>query len=154
MSTPRRLLIVYHSQSGAGLRLARATLAGALAEPDVDVQCLRCVDAGTAELRQADGLVLIGAENFGALSGGLKNFLDRVFYPVLESEKALSYALIIAAGNDGSGALTQIQRTLTALPWRCVADPMIVRGMPSEHHRMAAQELGATLAAGIAMGIF
>jgi len=148
------LLIAYHSQSGASAQLARAAWRGASAEPGVNVVVSRVWDAGVAELRQAQGLLLVAAENSGSLSGGMKDFLDRTFYPAIASGLVLPYAVLLSAGNDGRGALRQLQRIMSGYPFPAAAEPVVLRGEVSAAHLQAAGELGAAFAAGLEMGIF
>ncbi len=153
------LLIVYHSQSGASAELARALCAGA--EPEVaeavgeiTLRVLRACDCGTRDLLEAGAVVLVAAENSGALSGGMKDLLDRVFYPLIDHRCVLPYALVISAGNDGRNASRQAQRILSGIPFREVMPALICRGEVRDEHRTQCRELGAALAAGLAMGIF
>lgn len=148
------LLISYHSQSGASAELARAACRGARRETDAAVSLLRAWDAGIAELQAADGLLLVAAENSGGLSGGMKDFLDRVFYPAIERSLVLPYALVISAGNDGRGAVRQAARILSGIPFPPVAEPLILRGEVRLPQVQAAEELGQAMAAGLAMGIY
>ena len=148
------LLIVYHSQSGSCARLARAAAEGAQAEQATELRLRRACDAGVADLVLSDGLLLIAAENSGALSGGAKAFLDRVFYPAIERALVLPYALLISAGNDGRGAVQQAQRIFQGIPFTPVAEPQILRGEVNEEHLSTAREAGLALAAGLGMGIF
>lgn len=150
----KSLLIVYHSQSGTAAQMAWAAWRGALAEPGLDALALRAWDAGVGDLQKADGLLLVAAENSGALSGGMKDFLDRTFYPAIARSLVLPYALLISAGNDGRAAVAQAQRILSGYPFPAAAEPVILRGEYSEAHRMASEELGAAFAAGLVMGIF
>jgi multimeric flavodoxin WrbA len=147
-------LIVYHSQSGASARLARAAWQGACDEEDIAVMARRAWDAGTDQLAAADGLLLVAAENSGSLSGGMKDFLDRTFYPAIERGLVLPCTAIISAGNDGRGALAQMQRILSGYPFPVAAEPLILRGEVTAAHVEAATELGQAFAAGLAMGIF
>lgn len=156
------LLIVYHSQSGASAELARALWRGASTEASagagdertVSVTVQRACDSGSAELLQANALVLVGAENSGALSGGLKDYLDRVFYPMIARDKVLPCGLVFSAGNDGSNALRQARRILSGIPFSEATEPLICRGEVSEGHRQQCEELGQALVAGLGMGIF
>jgi len=148
------LLIVYHSQSGASAQLARAAWRGARLEPDVTVSALRVWDAGTLELALADGVLLVMAENSGAMSGGMKDFLDRSFYPAIARGLVMPYALLVSAGNDGSGAVRQAGRILSGYPFPPAAEPLILRGEVSREHLRASEELGQAFAAGLSMGIF
>ena len=60
----------------------------------------------------------------------------------------------ISAGNDGTGAVRQIDRILTEDPMRKVAEPVICRGAVTAEHLAQCEALGLTLAAGLAFGIF
>jgi hypothetical protein len=150
----KSLLIVYHSQSGSSAGLARAAWQGASTESGLSVLVRRAWDAGLADLQQADGLLLVMAENSGAISGGMKDFLDRTFYPAIDRGLVLPYTLLVSAGNDGRGAVQQARRILSGYPFPAAAEPVILRGEVTGKHLQASEELGAAFAAGIAMGIF
>ena len=94
------------------------------------------------------------AENSGTLSGGMKDFLDRVFYPSIARGLVMPYAVVLSAGNDGRGAARQVQRILSGIPLVPAAEPLILRGEVSTAHLAAARELGQAVAAGLLMGIF
>ena len=149
----KHLLIVYHSQSGSCQRLAEAAFKAASTEADVEVKLLRAMDAGTQELLWCDGVIFGSPENFGYLSGGLKDFFDRTFYPAGGSLN-IPYGVVISAGNDGTGALRQLERIVSGYPMRRVAEPIIIRGEITEQAMLRCEELGATLAAGLSLGIF
>ena len=152
----KNLLIVYHSQSGNTQRLAEAARAGAHSEliTDVEIRYLRAKQATPEDLLWADGLLLGTPENFGYMSGGMKDFLDRTFYPVEGKILSLPYAVFISAGNDGSGALRAIRRIANGYPFKEVQDPVIAQGEVTAEHLSRCEELGMTLAAGLAAGIF
>lgn len=150
----KTLLIAYHSQSGASAQLARAAWRGAVMEPGVAVTVRRAWDAGVEDLALAQGLLLVAAENSGALSGGMKDFLDRTFYPAIARGLVLPYALLVSAGNDGRGAVRQLERIMSGYPFPAAAEPLVLRGEVSDAHLDASRELGAAFAAGLAMGIF
>ncbi len=149
-----RVLIVYHSQSGASARLAGAARDGAETTEGVKVTLRRVWDAGAQDILAVDGLLLVAAENSGSLSGGMKDFLDRTFYPVGERGCVLPCALLLSAGNDGRGAVRQAQRILSGFPMREAVEPVICRGPVTSELEARARELGAGFAAGLEMGIF
>lgn len=150
----KRLLVVHHSQSGSTERLAHAAVAGAREEAEVEVRWLRAAEAGAADLAWCDALLLATPENFGFVSGGLKEFLDRTFYAASAQQLNRAVALIVSAGNDGSGAVRQLARILQGYPLREVAEPLIVRGEPGAADVERAADAGRALAAGLALGIF
>ncbi len=152
----KHLLIVYHSQSGNTEKLAHAVLDGAQDDDvsDVEVRFRTAADAGPDDLRWADGVLLGTPENFGYMSGMMKDFLDRTFYEVEGELQPLPYAIFVSAGNDGTGAVTAIQRIVKGYPFVQVHDPVIANNEISEQHLAACRDLGLTLAAGLEAGIF
>jgi len=155
----KNLLIVYHSKTGNTQALAEAVKAGAqhkdvIAVGKVEIRYLQARAAGPDDLLWADGLLLGTTENFGYLSGALKDFLDRTFYEVEGKLKPLPYALFISAGNDGSGAAKAMERIANGYPFIEVQKPVICRGNVDAQALNKCHALGMTLAAGIAMGIF
>ncbi len=150
----KRLLIVYHTQSGNTGRLAEAVLKGARGAGTVDVKCLRAFDAGVDDLGDCDGLLLGTPENFGYMSGALKDFFDRTYYPLEGKLTGLPYAVFISAGNDGTNAEREIGRIANGYGWRSVAEAHIARGEITAEDLEACEALGAAMAEGLAMGIF
>jgi multimeric flavodoxin WrbA len=148
------LLIVYHSQSGASATMAEAAWRGAKCEAAVDVRVMRAWDCGTGHLAAADGVLLVAAENSGSLNGGMKDFLDRTFYPAIARGLVKPYGLLISAGNDGRGAVRQAGRILSGYPFSPVSEPVIVRGEPAVEDLALCSDMGQALATGLAMGIY
>lgn len=152
----KHLLLVYHTQTGNTGRLAAAAARGAQ-HPDLDDVALRkrsALEADADDLRWAHGLLLGTPENFGYMSGALKDFFDRTFYEVEGALQPLPYALFISAGNDGTGAVRAIQRIVGGYPFVEVQPPLIVRGTVTEADCEQAHDLGMTLAAGLSAGIY
>lgn len=150
----KKLAIVYHSQSGYTERLAQAVFNGANSDGEVAVNCFRAQEANCDIFLDYDAVIFGSAENFGYLSGGMKDFFDRTFYPVEPKQVNLPYAVFISAGNDGSGAVRQLERIVTAYPLKKVAEPVIVKGEISAQAIQQCEELGATIAAGLSIGMF
>lgn len=153
---PKRLLIVYHTQTGHTRTMAEAAYAGATDEfiDDVEVRLMPARDAGADDLLWANGLLLGTPENFGYMSGGMKDFLDRTFYAVEGKIQPLPYAVFISAGNDGRGALRAIRRIAGGYPFQEVQEPIIARGEVTAADIEACRELGMTLAAGLEASVF
>lgn len=151
----KHLLIVYSTQTGRTRRLVEAARRGAdeLAD-EVEVRTLRAFDAGLDDLLWANGLIIASPENFGYLSGAVKDFLDRTYYPAEGRTVGLPYALLVSAGNDGSGAVRALERIATGYQWKRVAEPVICKGEIDDGGLATAREVGQTLAAGIAFGVF
>ena len=152
----KHLLIVYHTQSDRTQRMADAVYRGACHEDvsGVEVRRLLCRDAGADDLLWAQGLLLGTPENFGYMSGAMKDFFDRTFYPVEGKLAPLPYSVFISAGNDGTGALTAIRRIANGYPFIEVQEPVIARGELTSDHLQRCHDLGLALALGLEMALF
>ena len=165
MSTPQ-LLIVYHTLTQGTRQMAEAVRDGAQAEGGVRVALLRAQDAGPDEVLAASTYVFATPENLAAISGVMKDFFDRCYYPVLDRINGRAYASLICAGSDGDNAARQIARIATGWRLKAAADPLIVcthaqtpeailaTKQIGEADLQRCRELGAALAAGLAMGVF
>lgn len=134
--------------------MAQAVHRGANAEDieDVEARLLQAFDAGADDLLWADALILGTPENFGYMSGGMKDFLDRTFYPCEGKLEGMPYAIFISAGNDGTGAVNAIERIANGYAFRRIQEPLIARGDVTAEHLRRCEELGMTVAAGLEIG--
>jgi multimeric flavodoxin WrbA len=160
----KRLLIIWHSRTGGAEAMARAAATGA--ESECEVMMLEAEEAWAEDLIAADGYLFACPENLASLSGAMKEFFDRAYYPVLGKIEGRPYASLICAGSDGEGAARQIARIATGWRLKAVADPLIICTYAQTPEAILApkviaeadlarcRELGATMAAGLAMGIF
>lgn len=191
-STPARhcdLLIVWHSRTGAARQLAAAAFDGAMGvERDSGVSdesqsapataqagrsshhesgySIYCDEVGPNHVLMARALLFVCPENLGSMSGEMKAFFDRCYYPLLDRIEGRPYALIVSAGSDGAGTVRQIERIATGWRLRQVAPSTIVNiDAQTPEQILAAKtvpavdlanasELGAALANGARMGIF
>ena len=152
----RRLLVVAHVPSANTQALCDAVLRGAR-HPEIDnveSKALSPFDAGPGDVLAADALILGTTENLGYMSGAMKDFFDRSYYPCLEESQGLPYALYIRAGHDGTGTRRAIETIVTGLRWRAVQEPLICRGEYREEFAAECEELGMAVAAGLDANIF
>ena len=150
------LLIVSHVPSVNTRAMTDAVVSGASHEDiiGVDLRVHNPFAAGAEDVLWADGIILGTTENFGYMSGAMKDFFERIYYPCLDKTEGLPYALFIRAGNDGLGAKTSIERIIKGLAWRSVQEPLICSGDYQESFSELCEELGMTMAAGLEAGIF
>ena len=150
------LLIVSHAPSANTRAMTEAVAAGASHEDidGVDLRALAPREAGPQDVLWADGIILGTTENFGYMSGAIKDFFERIYYPCLEKTEGLPYALFIRAGNDGSGARTSVERIIKGLAWRAVQAPLVCSGDYRDDFLVSCEELGMAMAAGLEAGIF
>jgi multimeric flavodoxin WrbA len=149
-----RLLVIVHAPSPNTQRLFEAVLAGADEGGDVEVVARSPFEAGPEDVLAADGIILGTTENLGYMSGALKDFFDRSYYPCLEQTQGRPYCLFIRAGHDGTGTRRGVETIVTGLRWRAVQEPIILRGDWREDFVGQCHDLGAAMAAGLEAGIF
>ncbi len=159
-----RLLIVWHSRTGGTGAMIQAAAEGARTETAASVIWVESVEV--QDLLEADGFIFAAPENLGGLSGAMKEFFDRMYYPVLGRIEGRPYAQMICAGSDGSGAARQVARIATGWRLREVQPPLIVCTHAQTAEDILApktigaddlarcRDLGQAMGAGLAAGIF
>lgn len=150
----KHLLLVYSSQSGHTEAMARAVCEGVRSVDEIELRCLKAFDAGLDDLLWANGLLIGTPENFGYMSGAVKDFLDRTYYPAQGKVSGLPYALFISAENDGSGAVRAIERIALGYGWNKISEALICKGELDDAALTRCRELGEGIATGLASGIF
>lgn len=164
----KTLLVTYYSKTGGSEAMARAAYDAAddAAEDEVCVSLKAAGDANADDLLKADGYIFVCPENLAAIAGGMKLFLDESYYEVLGKIEGRPYAAMICAGSDGNNAAQQLERIATGWRLKKVADTLIVCTHAQTTEEILAQkkipenqlakcgEIGATLAAGLGIGMF
>ncbi|MEZ5649030.1 MAG: NAD(P)H-dependent oxidoreductase [Burkholderiaceae bacterium] len=165
------LLIVWHSRTGASRQLSLAAHEGAcrgVGDGNSDhrpvSRRIGCESAGPDDLLNARACLFVCPENLASMTGEMKAFFDRCYYPVLDRIQGRAFAVIISAGSDGQGASQQIQRIAKGWRLRMAAEPLIVnmraqtpaeilaqKTVPEEALAQAA-DIGQALAEAAAMG--
>ncbi|MCR9088798.1 MAG: NAD(P)H-dependent oxidoreductase [Rhodobacteraceae bacterium] len=158
------LLVVFHTRTGGSRQMAEA--AAEAASLETTTQLKRAETATPDDLLGADGYIFCAPENLAALSGPMKDFFDRCYYPVLGRIEGRPYAQMICAGSDGENAARQTARIATGWRLREVQPPLIIRTNAQTPETILAEktipaahldrcrDLGAALGAGISMGVF
>jgi multimeric flavodoxin WrbA len=162
----KTLLIVYHSLTGGTRQMAEAAARAAGEEAGVTVRLVRAVETKGEDVLSADGYIFATPENLAAMAGLMKDFFDRTYYAALDRINGRPYAILVCAGTDGANAVRQIERIATGWRLRAVTDPVIVCTHADTPETILAQktigaddldrceDVGAALAAGLAMGIY
>ena len=151
----KQLLLIAHVPSPNTQRMVDAVLRGA-GHPDISGVAVRHIpplQASADDVLQADALILGTTENLGYMSGALKDFFDRIYYPCLEKTQAKPFAFYIRAGHDGTGTRRAIESITTGLRWRCVQEPLLCRGEWQDAFLEQCEQLGMTMAASLEAGI-
>ena len=132
----------------------------------VQVIALRAADAGADDVLAADAVVFATPETLASMSGAMKDFFDRSYYPLLGRCEGKPYALLVCAGSDGKPTIAQLRRVALGLRLKEVAEPVLVCTQAQTAEAIVAEkklpesglargrELGALLAAGLELGVF
>ncbi|MEL6856873.1 MAG: NAD(P)H-dependent oxidoreductase [Pseudomonadota bacterium] len=159
-----QLLIIYHSRTGGTAQMAEAAFTAAQAEAETEL--VKAANVQPEQLLKAQGYLFAAPENLAALSGEMKEFFDRYYYPVLGKLEGRPYAQMICAGSDGQNAARQTKRIATGWRLKEIHAPLIICTEAQTAAEILApktiaapdlarcRDLGATLAAGLAMGVF
>ncbi len=162
----KQLLIIWDSMTGGSKALAQAAWQSAQLVDDVTVHIVHAADAKSGDMIAANGYIFACPENLGAISGVMKAFFDRAYYPCLSEIEGRSYASIICAGSDGRNAMMQIERIATGWRLRRIADSIIIcthaqtqkqilaPKIIAENELALARDLGSAFAQGLAIGIY
>lgn len=156
MTATRHLLVVSHAPTDNTRALTDAVARGA-SHPDVegvDTRVVPPLDADVGDVEWAHAVVFGTTANFGYMSGALKDFFDRVYYPCLDAEIRHPYGLFVRAGNDPTGARISVDKIAGGMGWRRVQEPVLAVGPLTAAHVDACEELGMAMAAGLEAGIF
>ena len=142
------LLVVHHSPGIALPAMVDAALAGSRSD---GLERLRVTVVSALELTSADvlgaaGYLLATPANLGYMSGALKHAFDTTYNDALKVTHGRPYGVLVHGESDTAGALLGIQKIVTGLGWRAVAEPVSVIGSV-EGRLDDCRELGAVLAA-------
>ncbi|PKP80497.1 MAG: flavodoxin [Alphaproteobacteria bacterium HGW-Alphaproteobacteria-18] len=162
----KQLLIIWHSRTGAAEAMARAAFEGAQGDEACAARLVRAGAAQAEDLIGADGYLFAAPENLASLTGEMKEFFDRCYYPVLGRIEGRPYALMIAAGSDGTSAARQATRICKGWRLKEAQPPLILCTHAQTAEEILApkvlgtadlatcRELGAGMAAGVGAGIW
>ena len=159
-----QLLIVYHSRTGGSRQMAEAAAEAGHGEARI---VLKPADqAGPQDLLAADGYIFCAPENLAAISGVMKDFFDRSYYPVLGRIEGRPYAQMVCAGSDGQNAARQVARIATGWRLKDVQPPLIIcthaqtpkailaeKTIPQDQLQLC-RDIGAAMSAGLNLGVF
>ncbi|MCK9503854.1 MAG: flavodoxin family protein [Porticoccaceae bacterium] len=151
----KTLLIVANTPSDNTRLLAREiTNAANNAETDnIRVRFLTPFETTPQDVLHCDAIIMGTTENLGYMSGALKDFFDRIYYPCLEAKQGLPCALYIRAGLDGTGTKRAVETIVTGLKWHWVRPPLILRGDFDEAFIDQCRELGEIMAVSLDAGM-
>ena len=144
--------------------MAEAAYQAARGEAETVLQ--RAEETEPEDLLSAEGYLFAAPENLAALSGEMKAFFDRAYYPVLGNIEGRPYAHMVCAGSDGHNAVRQTARIATGWRLKEIHAPLIIcthaqteaeilseKKIP-EVDLQKCRDLGAAFGAGLTLGVF
>ncbi len=151
-----KLLIVCNTPTDNTRKLCDAVTNGAQKEvfEGLDVKVKQPLQANADDVIWADGIIIGSTEHFGAMSGLIKDFFERIYYPCLEIKQGLAVGVYVKASLDGTGTQTGIEKILTGLRWKLVRPTLLLHGEFQISFIEQCEELGLYMAAGLDAGVF
>ncbi len=141
-----KVLIVYHSLSGNTKKMAEAVAEGARGVAGTQVTVKTGLEATVDDLLACDGIALGSPDYFSYMAGGLKEFLDRTYYPSQGKVDGKPAAAFGSAGGPADKVLRILEQALAWFKLKKVADSVGASGGVSAGALVACRELGRKLA--------
>ncbi|ASP39922.1 flavodoxin [Bacterioplanes sanyensis] len=148
----RQLTVIAHAPSSNLSALARVLQEGA-AQADISVSVLSPLEADANAALNADALILLTPENLGYMSGAMKDWFDRIYYPCLDHTQGKPIAAVVRAGHDGTGTQQALKTITTGLRWRWVQPVLLLRGDWQADFIQQAQQLGEAMGYALEQGM-
>jgi len=120
---------------------------------DVELTVVSAFNTTSEHVSRCDAIILFTPENLGYMSGALKDFFDRIYYPCLDTKQGLPMALIVRAGHDGTGTVRAVTTICTGLKWKFAQPPLVCKGPWHNEFIEQCNELACTIAASLDCGI-
>jgi flavorubredoxin len=141
----KKVLIVYHSQSGNTEAMARAVSAGARSA-GAEVSLKKAPDVNAEDMLDCD-IVAIGTPNyFGYMAGLVKDCFDRVWAAIRDRVGDKPYVTFGSKGGGGAQALDSVERICNSLKMVRAFEGILVTRRPTEEDLADCRELGKRLA--------
>ncbi len=147
-----KILIVYHSLGGNTKQMAEAVAEGARGVAGTEVAVKTGLEATIDDLLTCDGVALGSPDYFSYMAGGLKDFLDRTYYPSQEKVAGKPAAAFGSAGGPPDNILKILDQALGWFKLKKVADSVGCSGKVSAGAVEACRTLGRKLAEAAAAG--
>ncbi len=136
--------------------MAEAAARGAAEIEGTTVILKEALKTTPEDLVECDGILFGSPEYFGYMAGALKDLFDRT-YELLRGHKRIfrkPYCVFISAGNDGQGALNNIERICIGFQFKKVHHPVVAKGPVTKEVLARCEELGRIMAAGCDARVF
>lgn len=141
----KKVLIVYHSQSGNTEAAAELVAEGVRSVDGAEPEVKRASDASADDLKSCDAVCIGSPDYFSYMAGMMKDFFDRTFYPT-QGEVADKPCGIFVTHGGGGRAAAGLENICKSFAFKQVTETVSVKGKPDGDAEAKMRELGATLA--------
>ena len=140
-----KVLVAYCSMTGNTKAAAEAVAEGARAA-GAQVTLKEGFAAHPDDLLGCGAVALGSYDAFSYMGGGLKDFLDRAYYPTKGRVTDKPYAAFITHGGGGK-AIQSVESVAKSFKFKRAAEAVLVNGRPEGQALAGLRALGAKLAA-------
>jgi multimeric flavodoxin WrbA len=141
-----KVLVVYHSLGGNTKKMAEAVGQGASSVPGTEAVVKTGLEATIDDLLECDAIALGSPDYFSYIAGGLKDFLDRTYYPSQGKVVGKAAAVFGSAGGPPDKVLGILQQALDWFKLKQVVDPVGASGGASAEAIADCRNMGRVLA--------
>jgi flavorubredoxin len=141
----KKILVIYHSQSGNTEAMAKAVAEGGKGA-GATVTLKKTVDAGVDDLLNCDAVVIGTPNYFSYMAGMVKDFFDRVWGTVRGQMENKPYAVFGSYGGGGLPAIESVEKICDGLGMKKMYDSIGVQRQPTAENLKACRELGEKFA--------
>lgn len=142
----KKVLVLYHSQSGNTEKMAQAVREGALTVPGTEVNFRKAAFATVDDLVNCDAIAFGSPVYASYMSGAMKDVFDRTFRDWRGRGKGKPYAAFQSCSRGGRQALDAIDFVCTHFQLKKADDGIMTVGAPSEEVLAQCRNLGSKLA--------
>ncbi len=141
----KKVLIIYHSQTGNTGAMAKAVAAGASAA-GATVILKKAVEADDKDLLDCDAVAFGTPNYFSYMAGMVKDFFDRAWPTVREKMADKPYVVFGSYGGGGMPAIETVEKICDNMSMKRLSDSIGIQRQPTEENLVACKELGKKLA--------
>lgn len=141
----KKVLIIYHSQTGNTEAMAKAVAEGALAG-GATVVMKKAVDADEKDILDCE-VVAFGTPNyFSYMAGMVKDFFDRAWPTIRDKMANKPYVAFGSYGGGGMPAIESLEKICDNMSMKRLFDSIGVQRQPTSENLKACEELGKKIA--------
>lgn len=140
----KKVLIIYHSQSGNTEAAAQAVAEGVRSVEGAEPVLKRAPEASADDLNSCDAVCVGTPDYFSYMAGLIKDFFDRTFYPT-QGQVANKVCGVFVTHGGGGRASESVENICRSFGFKQVTSTVLVKGKADEAAEAKLRELGSTL---------